>query len=237
MKGATRGAGTLALAAVVGLALHTSSARSDDSVYRRNAVIGQHVTVLDATGSQSTPQIDPSAVNTDADTPAPRTRQTAIPFRSDSPERQAEPASSGGARPLITVTSSLAIVLGLFAAVTFLYRRTATASGGMLSGDAFTVLGKAPLGPRQNLTVVRIGPRILVLAIGPGSTTPLAELNDPDEVAQLTALCQSGGSRQAFQRTLHELGEEPPLGKGFVQPSAPPTRRGPASHQGLFASG
>jgi flagellar biogenesis protein FliO len=186
--------------------------------------------VLDATGDEA------------AGTAAPRTPAEAVsasrafgpePFptagRDDVGGKPEGKASQ--MRPLVTVTSSLAIVLGLFGGLVWLVRRSGGKAGTQLPEEVFSLLGRTTLGPRQTISLARCGRRILVLAVSPGTTTTLAEITDPDEVADLIAQCGNGGSRQLFQRTLQEMGERGPVAPGFVD--ADPER----PRQSLFVNG
>lgn len=142
-----------------------------------------------------------------------------------------EKSKGSSTGPLVTVTSSLAIVLGLFAGLVWLLRRSGGKATGQLPEEVFSLLGRTTLGPRQNIMLARCGRRILVLAVSPNTTSTLAEITDPDEVADLAAQCGNGGSRQLFQRTLTEMGEQEPTVPGFIDPADErPTR-------GLFVNG
>lgn len=206
--------------------------------------------VLDATGEASTDQ--GSEAELPASPAANRSGKTAAEPSSDSSARRGLSGFSGNApfpgaaenggeeaaaskasstRPLVTVTSSLAIVLGLFAGLVWLMRRSGGKPAGQLPEEVFALLGRTALGPRQNITFARCGRRILVLAVSPSATSTLAEITDPDEVADLVAQCGNGGPRQLFQRTLKEMGEQEPAAPGFIDPIAERPSRG------LFVSG
>jgi flagellar biogenesis protein FliO len=48
------------------------------------------------------------------------------------------------------------------------------------------VLGRASLSPRQAVTLVRVGDRVLILGTGPqGAPTHLGEVTDPAELARI----------------------------------------------------
>src|SRR5690606_28633525 len=118
------------LAAALTLASVVHAVPPEDSVYRQSAGTGQHAQVLDATDLQQPvtvepPSAAPEAPGASASPGEERSSKGALLLRSRG-------SSSGGAatetsrmQPVVTVTSSLAIVLGLFAAVAFLYRRAA----------------------------------------------------------------------------------------------------------------
>ncbi|QDS95853.1 Flagellar biosynthesis protein, FliO [Roseimaritima multifibrata] len=145
---------------------------------------------------------------------APASRDVS-PFRSveTNPDEEKQARQT---LPLATVISSLAIVLGLFAALVWVWRRGGGSTLGGLSKEAFQVIGRSPLAPRQNMVLVRCGRRVLVLAVSGTSTSTLAEITDPDEVAELLALTGGGVGHHQFQQTLAELGKERPQQKRFV---------------------
>jgi len=136
------------------------------------------------------------------------------PFRSRSDDASTTGRASN-ALPLTTVVSSLAIVLGLFGGLVWVFRRSGGTANSAISKDALQVIGRAPLAPRQNMVLVRCGQRILVLAVGGSNTCTLAEITHPDEVAELLAQC-SGTGKQHFQQTLQSLGKEKPTTNRFV---------------------
>ena len=111
-----------------------------------------------------------------------------------------------------TVVSSLAIVLGLFAGLVWLTRRMAPAGSAALPKEAVELLGRAPLAGRQSMQLVRIGNRILLVALSPTGAQTLTEITDPVEVEHLAALCQRGKSNSAsasFNGVLRRLASEP----------------------------
>ncbi|TWT74223.1 Flagellar biosynthesis protein, FliO [Allorhodopirellula solitaria] len=127
--------------------------------------------------------------------------------------------------PLVTVTSSLAIVLALFSALVWAGRKfggRATASK-PLPAAALAPLGHVMLDPRTKLLLVKCGRRILVLSQTASGITPLTEVSHPDEVQELIASC-SAEARQAFEQTLREVELESTRGIPETQPS-PPTAR------------
>ena len=92
-------------------------------------------------------------------------------------------------QPLITVASSLAVVLGLFFLAIWLFRRTAPRQSVRLPGEVFEFLGRAPLAGRQEMQLLRLGQKLLLLAVTPSSAQTLTEITDPDEVNRLSGIC------------------------------------------------
>ena len=72
-----------------------------------------------------------------------------------------------------------------------------------LNGGPLKVVGRRALGARQELLLVEVGRRVLVLGSGREGLTRLAEIADPDEVALLKAEREEG-QRGSFKETLKE---------------------------------
>ena len=112
---------------------------------------------------------------------------------------------------LITVASSLAIVLGLFFLVIWLFRRTAPRQSVRLPGEVFEFLGRAPLAGRQEMQLLRLGHKLLLLAVTPTGAQTLTEITDPDEVDRLSGICLNHSpSRIAHSfRSIRETQQSP----------------------------
>ena len=135
---------------------------------------------------------------------------------------------------LVTVTSSLAVVLGLFAALIWVARKYGSKSmgGGSIPSEVLQNLGSTAIDPRTRISMIRLGSKILVVAQTATGMEPLSEITDPDEVRRLTALCV-GDSKAQFASTLESIKEEP-VGRGFAgQPATPP---GPRHRGSLFTT-
>ena len=147
---------------------------------------------------------------------------TAFPSLSPAAEHAGEDVGASGreqgrlAGPAITVTSSLAVVLGLFAALIWLTRKFGARSGGQgtIPKDVIQNLGSTSIDPRTQITLLRCGQRIMVMARTNTGIHPLGEITNPDEVSQLTAACL-GDSKQAFASALQSI-ETEPSGPGYL---------------------
>ena len=116
------------------------------------------------------------------------------------------------------VVSSLAIVIGGYFGFVWLTRKFGAQSDKGLPSEVFEVIGSAPLNPRQNLQLVRLGSKLLVLVSGDEGASPIAEVSDPDEVEYLTGLCDqkmpgrttsgSGNNVTVFRRALDRARNE-----------------------------
>lgn len=103
--------------------------------------------------------------------------------RGPAPTKEATPASNPLSRESIrTVGSSLAIVLGLLTLWTAFQRSQQRRQEGAALMQS---LGAIQVTPKVKLHVVRLGRRLLVLHLAGGRVDRVAEIDDPDEVAQL----------------------------------------------------
>jgi flagellar biogenesis protein FliO len=157
--------------------------------------------------------------------------------RADQPasaDQDAASETSKIAGPTITVASSLAVVLGLFAALVWMTRKfgSRSLSQGSVPKEFLQSLGSTPIDSRTRITMVRCGKRILVMAQTATGVHPLSEITDPEEVLELTAACL-GDAKQSFASTLQSI-EKEKVDTGFVAAQAsPPT---PRPRRRLFAS-
>lgn len=116
--------------------------------------------------------------------------------------------------PLVTVTCSLAIVLGLFAALVWASRRFGSKrSAAELPNEAIENLGSHVIDARTRLLLIRCGQRVLIVSQTAAGIQPVSEVTDPQEVSRLISSCRTSG-REAFDSTLREIEREP--ARGFV---------------------
>ncbi|MGB7328103.1 MAG: flagellar biosynthetic protein FliO [Rubripirellula sp.] len=173
---------------------------------------------------------NPVPANESVSTQPPPRMLDGMPTKFPAFHQQSESSSADGesleepknqfAIPAVTVTSSLAVVLGLFAAMVWLTRKFGSRSiaPGAIPRDVFEHLGSSPIDARTRLTMVRCGGRILVLSQTATEVRPLSEITDPEEVQRLTAACL-GDSKRNFASTLQSI-EKEPAKPGFA--SEPP---------------
>jgi len=129
------------------------------------------------------------------------------------------------ATPLITITSSLALVLGLFAALVWVSRKAQ--KGGRISrpipDEVLRVLGQKQLGSLGTISIVRCGRTVMIVSQSASGLHSLATITDEAEVRHLEAVCL-GESAASFQAALGEIEREPSgrgfLGEGISQPNA-----------------
>src|SRR5262245_36600842 len=78
--------------------------------------------------------------------------------------RPVAPSASGA---LGTVAGSLGIVLGLFFVLVWFSRRFSPANGGQLPKEAVETLGRAPFSSKQQLQLLRVGNKLLLVVHSP----------------------------------------------------------------------
>ncbi|HBV62540.1 MAG TPA: hypothetical protein DEF45_05910 [Rhodopirellula sp.] len=125
-------------------------------------------------------------------------------------------SESGSTSPLITVSSSLAVVLGLFAALIWATRKFGSRGAGNrnIPKEIFQTLGSTSIDPRTQVSLLRCGQRILIIARTNNGVHPLGEITDKDEVSHLIATC-TGDSKQEFHNALASI-ESEPAGSGYI---------------------
>jgi len=164
--------------------------------------------------------------------PLPTTPSNTPASASSSPAAQGQPAVSLGlgsrdkngpskSSPLaavVTVGGSLAIVLGLFFVVAWAMRKTAPRGSLLLPKEVFEILGRAPLGARQQVQLLRCGNKLLLVSITAGGTETLTEVTDPLEVDRLAGICYQANPksattafRQIFQQLAPKWGGSPEI--------------------------
>lgn len=200
---------------------------------------GQYA-VIDSAASASPTASQPSPQTTNGE-------QTRSGFPTLTPQAQQDHLENDTAGkvagPAVTVTSSLAVVLGLFAGLVWLTRKygARTMGHGAIPKEVLQSLGSMSIDARTRIAMLRCGQRILVVSQGPSGMQTLTEITDPEEVRELVANCL-GESQQVFASTLESI-EREPIAPGFVAPqpnqrtAQPQTRPETARERGrLFAT-
>ena len=143
-----------------------------------------------------------------------------------------------------TLTASggaTAIVVGLLLALTWVVRKCAPKAARPLPREVVEVLGRASLGGKQTTQLIRVGPKLVLVAITPEGVETLTEVTEPGEVARIVAACESSagkGSAASFDQLLEQLSNEPSEPAYRASSAAPPREPSrDASHdfaEGLF---
>ncbi len=160
----------------------------------------------------------------------PATTSTSTNTSSESPRMQVEvihnelalkpPTDSNvktSARPrgwlgnLFSMAFSLLLVLGVFAILVWVVRKSGIQQSSSLPSPVLQVLGRSMLAPRQQLYVVRFGPKLLLVSHQLGQTQTLSEIDDPVEVERIAAACDSssqGGVAKTFRQVFQEMSQK-----------------------------
>ena len=95
----------------------------------------------------------------------------------------------------IKTAATLTLVISLFLLVVFIWRLRPSANRTprkQRKNEVLTVLGQIPFVHGQQLQLVRLGTRLLLVAASPSGSQTLSEISDPHEVLQLESAFQQG---------------------------------------------
>lgn len=123
--------------------------------------------------------------------------------------------------------AGVAITVGLLLSFVWLLRSLSPKSSRQLPREVVEVLGRLPLAGKQTTQLVRVGSKLVLVAVTPEGATTLTEIADPEEVARLVAACDAGSGRgegAAFDRMLEELADER-VAPGFIGSDGDYSRR------------
>lgn len=129
--------------------------------------------------------------------------------------RSKSPFSLPVGQLLSTAGAGLAIVVGLFLVCAWLWRGGKHNPNAALPQEAFQVLGRAPLVGRTSAQLIRVGNKLVLVAVTAEGLQPLTEITEPAEVDRLAGLCLGGSetsSTAEFQKILRKLAQEPAQG-------------------------
>jgi flagellar biogenesis protein FliO len=121
------------------------------------------------------------------------------------------PVSAGTMSSLTTVAGSLGIVLGLFVVLVWLSRRFAPQGSAALPKEAVELLGRTSLGTNQQVQLVRVGAKLLLVALSPQGARTLTEITSAAEVERLCELCRRQKPESAtanFRSLVEQIGGE-----------------------------
>jgi flagellar biogenesis protein FliO len=119
-----------------------------------------------------------------------------------------QPKSSLGT--FVTMLAALAIVIGVFFGLTFLLKKTGAGGPGLsaLPRDVVQILGRTPFGPRQQLILMRLGNKLVLVSQQSGHTETIAEVDDPLEVDRMCGLIEQSSTTsvsQSFRDVFQQL--------------------------------
>lgn len=120
-------------------------------------------------------------------TPGPKPLAVPDSLELTPPDAGGEKARSPLAGPLASL-GPLAAVLAASAGVLVslkLWQKYGGGPAGLAPPAVTEVLGRTAIGPRQNVILLRVGRRVLVVAQADGTLSTLADIDGPEEVAAL----------------------------------------------------
>jgi len=115
---------------------------------------------------------------------------------------------TGGLSSLVTAGSSLAVVLGIFFVLAWMMRRATPGGLSLLPTEVVEMLGRAPLASRQQVHLLRLGKKLLLVSVTQAGVETLSEVTEPEEVDRLAGICrqaQPGSSTETFRHMLQQI--------------------------------
>lgn len=122
---------------------------------------------------------------------------------------------------MYTVGTALAIVIGAFLIFAWALRKGSKNARGrrqIVPAEAVRVLGHVSLAGRQSAELLRVGNKLVLVAMTPGGPATITEVTDPAEVDRLTGLCQQfspHSTTKAFEQVFQQFSSEP-AGDTFI---------------------
>jgi flagellar biogenesis protein FliO len=144
-------------------------------------------------------------------------------------------------KSLYTMGTALTIAVGAFLMFAWVLRRSGRGrvGRGLLPPDAVSVLGRVSLSAKQVAQLLRVGNKLVLVALTPGGAETLTEVTDPAEVDRLMGLCQQSdrhSTTKAFEQVFQSLSREPAnsgyLGADALPASISPVAAAYRSHRG-----
>jgi flagellar biogenesis protein FliO len=144
------------------------------------------------------------------------------PLKIDVPHRAAiAPSTATDSRSAGSTTSdaqrvglALAVVIGAIFALKWASKKIFLLPGNARGGKGIKLLSRSVLAPKQQVLLLQVGNRVIVVGDSGGHMTALCEVNDPDEVAALVGEVSQasespkrsfgklfGKARQSFEET------------------------------------
>lgn len=111
---------------------------------------------------------------------------------------------SGGGWELLRVGLALGVVLALAIGLQRLLRRVGRGGPGRPSG-VLEVMARYPVGRGQQLSIIRLGRRLLLVHQHAGAMRTITEVTDPDEVASLMTNLDPGGAGSDFDAMVRDF--------------------------------
>ena len=141
------------------------------------------------------------AISTDPSTSAKSDlAETPLPLvRTQLPNTPAPPTTPTES-PVLKTVGSLAVVIGVFAVIVYFMRRTNGPTGQILPSEVLKVLGRVSLNNRHYVQLLRLGDRLLLIAVSASGSQTLTEITEPEEVERLSSACSNQQGRAVSLR-------------------------------------
>lgn len=143
---------------------------------------------------------------------------------SEQPSRSAaSDRSRASATSMVSIAGSVAVVVGLFLIVAWTARRGIGSVPPTLPRDALEVLGRKRFTGKQEMQLVRVGSKLVLIHMVPGHAEPICEITDPAEVDRLTGICYQlhpRSSTKNFRETFDKFATERPAARPAARTSA-----------------
>src|SRR3954471_19528273 len=115
-----------------------------------------------------------------------RISQTDRPAEAGSPTSQPSAALTSAPRlDLGRLLLAMTIVLGLVFVMRWAGKRFFPSAGVPRSGGAMKLLSRLVISPKQQLLMIQVGRRIVVVGDAGGQMSPLSEITDPEETSAM----------------------------------------------------
>jgi flagellar biogenesis protein FliO len=148
--------------------------------------------MVPAAGPAALPAASPTVSKADEALEAQPLRVSASDTKAGDARTSATNSVSSGASDLSRIFIALLIVIGVILVLRQVVRHMTAMPGSGRAGKMVTVLSRSMISPRQQVLVLQVGNRLLVVGDSAGRMNPLCEITDPDEIAMLL-----GQTRQA----------------------------------------
>lgn len=127
---------------------------------------------------------------------------------------------------------AMIVVLGLIVALKYLAGWLMPSAGLGVGGRGVRLLARTPIAPRQQVLLLHVGRRVLVVGDSAGTLSPLANIDQPDEVAELLGQVSTFGTPTAAGRFKSMFGR---AGTAYETSPDEPTSATPVADDGSDA--
>jgi len=131
-----------------------------------------------------------------------------VAAKEDKPASVVTAANPGDQSWWLRTALALALVLVLIFVGRAVMARWSNRTG-VGNSPLIEVLHRAPIAPKQHLMLIRLGGRLLLVGEGPNGLRTLANIRDPEEVAELLgnlSASKSSSASAGFQRLMNRFG-------------------------------